>query len=450
MESVKMKRLLSFIAGGGSADCDADTKQALGEAVADLFACTIAGTAAPVAGIVREYAGLQFGKGACTVFLSDERLSPAGSTLVNATLANALDNDDGHRLTKGHPGAVTFPAVLAAAEYAGSSGKEFLDAMLIAYEIAIRAGILAHELRPEYHCTGSWGAIGAAAGAGRLLCLSEEKMCHALGIAEYQSTYSPMMRCIDVPSMLKDGIGWGSMTGISAAFLAQGGFTGIPSLFECGGASLLIDEFGERYRVNELYFKPYPCCRWAQPAIECMRMLERKHGPIRDRIDSIVIHTFTESSRLLKDIPRNTEEAQYNLFYPLAAYLAYGELGPEQALHTLQESGPRTFMERMEVRIDPNLDVQFPAKALSRLEVRLTGGEVLHSDTLQARGDYDYPLSREEKQEKFRRLTVPLLGEARSSELQAAIAALDTLQDVRELTALLGKGNDNVKVAQLS
>ncbi|WP_135556285.1 MmgE/PrpD family protein [Paenibacillus cymbidii] len=432
-----MKRMLAFIREGTARDIDAATAQALREAIADVAACTIAGAEAPVSGIVRRYAALQHGAGPCSVAASGERLSPAGAALVNATMANALDNDDGHRLTKGHPGAVVFPAALAAAEHVGASGAAFLDAMLVAYETAIRAGIAAHAQRPDYHCTGSWGAVGAAAGAGRLLGLTEGQLGHALGIAEYQATYSPMMRCIDAPSMLKDGIGWGSMAGIGAAYLAREGFTGIPSLFAFADAEPLLAELGERYRVNELYYKPYPCCRWAQPAIEAMLALERTYGSLRGTIASIVIHTFAESSRLIKTYPRDTEEAQYNLFYPLAAYLAFGELGPRQALHTLEHPAPRAYMDRMEVRVDPALDAQFPAKALSRLELRLTSGEVLVSGAMQARGDYDYPLSFAEKREKFRRLTAPVLGAERSDELYGTIMELDRLDNMGGLIALM-------------
>ena len=38
------------------------------------------------------------------------------------------------------------------------------------------------------------------------------------------------MRCIDHPSMVKDGSGWGAMAGISAAYLAKSNFTGSPAI----------------------------------------------------------------------------------------------------------------------------------------------------------------------------------------------------------------------------
>ena len=58
-----------------------------------------------------------------------------------------------------------------------------------------------------------------------------EQIGHALGIADYHAPNLPMMRDIDHPAMVKHGIGWGTMTGITAAQLAARGFTGVPSLF---------------------------------------------------------------------------------------------------------------------------------------------------------------------------------------------------------------------------
>jgi 2-methylcitrate dehydratase PrpD len=136
---------------------DRDTLTSLKEALADIIACIIAGRNTRAAEISKEFAVSQWGMENSSLFLFPERLTPAGAAFVNATMANALDLDDGHRLTKGHPGAVIFPAVLAVAEDNNISGEEFLTALLIGYEVGIRAGIGAHLMRPDYHCTGSWG-----------------------------------------------------------------------------------------------------------------------------------------------------------------------------------------------------------------------------------------------------------------------------------------------------
>lgn len=427
---------MSYLLEESYASAPVNTKQALKEALADIIACTIAGTQTAAFAIVNEVASKQWGAGSSSIFMSSRQASASGAALVNATAANALDLDDGHRLVKGHPGAIVFPAVFAAAEETHASGEAFMTALLISYEVSIRAGILAHQLRPEYHCTGSWGAIGAAAGVSRLLGLSEEKINHALGIAEYQSTYSPMMRCIEHPSMLKDGIGWGSMTGVSAAYLAEAGFTGIPSVFATKEAERYIQEFGNEYRINELYYKPYACCRWAQPGIEALKELVENHRIRSEDIRRIIIYTFNESASLSRLPPKNTEEAQYNLTFPIAAYLTAGEVGPKQVLEELENREILRIMDLIEVHISPELNAAFPKKALSRVEIVDKAGNLYKSNIHQAKGDYDKPLSAAEKYKKFTSLVDPILGSRQSEQLFHRIHEVESLKNVQILTEL--------------
>jgi 2-methylcitrate dehydratase PrpD len=432
-----IKRLTSYIEKESIDSCDVKTIQAVKEALIDIIACCVAGSQTDVAKIVKKFACHEWGKGNSTLFMSNEKITSTGATLVNATMANALDLDDGHRLVKGHPGAVIFPAILAAAEEYKVTGKEFLSSILIGYEVGIRAGLLAYQLRPEYHCTGSWGALGAAAGVSRIIGLPSSSLEHALGIAEYHSTYSPMMRCIDHPSMVKDGIGWGSMTGISAAYLAQQGFTGIPSLFSTKQAEPMIEELGQHYRINHLYYKPHSCCRWAQPAVEGIKYLIEQYKISHQSIAKVVIHTFTESARLSKKYPNNTEEAQYNLSFPVAAYLVCGEVGPQQVLHELENEDILAMINKIEIQIDSQLDEQFPEKALSRVEVFTSDHAHYVSPIIQAKGDFDYPLTPREKREKYFWLTAPLLGRKRSETLIQMIEHVEQLDDIRDLSVLL-------------
>jgi len=83
-------------------------------------------------------------------------LSPAAAAWANGVLANVLDLDDGHSLTKGHPGAVVIPAAIAVAEHVQASANEALAAIAVGYEVAVRAAIAQHDRSPQYHGTGSW------------------------------------------------------------------------------------------------------------------------------------------------------------------------------------------------------------------------------------------------------------------------------------------------------
>ncbi|QBP41844.1 MmgE/PrpD family protein [Paenisporosarcina antarctica] len=429
----------SYIVKEALVDKTPETIKAVKEALADHIACAIAGSEAKVSIIAKKYTKAQWGVGVSSVFLEKEKVTPAGAAFVNAVMANALDIDDGHRLTKGHPGAIVIPAILAAAEELKSTGEEFIIAVLIGYEVGIRAGIIAHRKRPEYHCTGSWGAIGAAAGVSRILGLSEQETEHALGIAEYHSTYSPMMRCIEHPSMLKDGIGWGCMTGLSSAYLAKLQFTGIPSLFSSNEGREYVQELGTVERIHQLYYKPHACCRWAQPAVECLKELVSQTDIKYEEIEKIIVYTFTESASLSHQAPTNTEEAQYNLLFPLASYLVFGEVGPKQILYELQNQNVLDVMGKIETRVNKKFDETFPTIAQSQVEIHTKAGRVLYSSVLQARGDYDFPLIEAEKEEKFYSLTTPIIGEKRSRRLLECIRQLEKLDDIGELLSIINE-----------
>lgn len=416
-----------------------ETIKVIKEALADHIACTIAGNEANVSNIAKQFAKAQWGVGESSLVLDKQKLSPAGASFVNAVMANALDLDDGHRLTKGHPGAIVIPAVLAAAEETRSTGEEFLNAVLIGYEIGIRSGIIAHHNRPDYHCTGSWGAIGAAAGVSRIIGLTEKEVDHALGIAEYHSTYSPMMRCIDHPSMLKDGIGWGCMTGLSSAYLAKLQFTGIPSLFSSNEGRKYGKELGNLERIHDLYYKPHACCRWAQPAVECLKEVINQTNITYDEVEKIIVYTFRESACLSHLLPTNTEEAQYNLLFPIASYLVFGKVGPQQVLHELQNQDVWLLMKKIETKVDERFDASFPAKAQSQIEIHTKAGRVLHSSVMQAKGDYDFPLTEAEKEDKFFSLTAPVIGEKKSIRLLDCIEQLEKLEEIGGLLSIINE-----------
>jgi len=188
-----------------------------------------------------------------------------------------------------------------------------------------------HRTVADYHTSGAWVALGVAALGARSMRLGRQATREALGIAEYHGPRSQMMRCIDHPTMVKDGSGWGAMAGVTAACLAREGFTGAPAITVEGEA---VEEYwrdlGQRWRIAEQYMKPYPVCRWAQPAMEAVAQLRRDHQFAAGAIESITVTTFSEATRLAVRSPGSTDAAQYSLPFPVAALLVRGRLGPAE------------------------------------------------------------------------------------------------------------------------
>jgi 2-methylcitrate dehydratase PrpD len=165
--------------------------------------------------------------------------------------------------------------------------------------------------------------------------LSMEQASHALGIAEYFAPNAPMMRDVDHPAMVKHGIGWGAMTGIMAAELASLGYTGIPCISGFEKYRHWVEDIGENYLlVGGITWKSQDnaCCAWAHAAMKGARRLADDHSVRPEDIERILVEGFSETVRLGTKLPSTTEEAQFNVSWPVAAMLVDGEVGPRQML----------------------------------------------------------------------------------------------------------------------
>jgi 2-methylcitrate dehydratase PrpD len=394
-------------------------------ALLDVLGAAIAGSRAPVADIAARAAQRIWGGDAAGILLSTVRATAPGAAFVNGCLANAFDVDDGYRPVKGHPGAAVFPAALAAAEVERSSGAAFLAALVAGYEVAMRAGPALHTAYGFYHGSGSWAALGAAAASGRLMGLTEDQLTQALGIAEYHGPLAPVMRCVEQPGMVKDGIGWGAAAGVAAAQLAAAGFTGLPSVFDSQPDAAC--DFGTRYKLLDLYFKPHACCRWAQPAIDAIGRIRGRRPLDADAVRTVRVLTFEAATRLGPVLPVTTEEAQYSLAWPIAAALVDGRVGPDQVSGArLADPAIRALAQRIEAAVSPELERRFPEEALCEVELHMRDGSVLRSGICAARGDPADPLAEDELRDKFRRLAEPVIGAGRAHRVARAVDALES------------------------
>ncbi|MFM8701751.1 MAG: MmgE/PrpD family protein [Hyphomicrobiales bacterium] len=382
-----------------------DTKRCL----LDTIGVAAAGSRLQLSSIARNVAPMLFGvspRGA-RLFFADGHTSPAGAAFVNASTIDSFDAHDGHPLTKGHAGCGVLSGLMAIADvHDDMSGTEALINLIAGYEVAIRAGIALHQTAPDYHTSGAWVGLGIVAAGARVLNLDRSMLREGLGIAEYNGPRSQMMRCIDHPTMLKDGSGWGAMVGVSAAFLAKAGFTGAPAItVEEPAVETLWNDLGSRWRISEQYLKAYPVCRWAQPAMEAAMQLKREHKFTATDILSIRIRTFHEASRLKIWNPQTTEIAQYSLPFPVAALLVKGQVGPDEIDDAaLADREILSVAKSIEVIDDPEFSGRFPAERWASASITLRNGTILESRPAVARGSAENPFSDDEITTKFKLL----------------------------------------------
>jgi len=424
----------SFVRGIAFADLPADVVLQATRCLLDLIGVAAAGTRTRASQIARSYAASQLcGRDESARILFDgRRAGIAGAAFAGAATIDAMDGHDGHALTKGHAGAAILPALLALCDGASGQraidGREFLTCLTLGYEIATRAGIAQHATVADYHCSGSWNAVGCAAVAGRLLSLNEAQLREALGIAEYFGPRGQMQRTCAMPSMVKDGSGSGAQAGVTAAMLAREGFTGAPAaIIENAEAKEYWSDLGTRWRIREQYFKPYPVCRWAQPAIEAALALQRAHGFAAEDIAHLSIESFREAVELGAQcgVPETTEDAQYSLPYPVAATLVFGRLGAEEVdVPKLADLRVRRLLGVIALAENEEYSGLFPAERWARVQIELQDGRRLVSEPSQARGNPENPLSDAELQGKYFELAEPVLGRLRALRIERIVSQL--------------------------
>jgi len=415
---------------------DAVVKQAR-RCLLDLIGTAAGGSTTDAARIIGNFAARHFGAGENghgARLLFDSRLaSPPGAALVGGVMIDSLDCHDGHVLVKGHVGLAVLPARLALIDSDNPiNAWEFITCLGVGYEIATRAGIALHNTVCDFHSSGAWNALACAALGARLLKLSAEQTRQALGIAEYNAPRSQIMRVVDHPSMVKDGSGWGAVAGVSAAYLAADGFTGAPALtVERPEVADIWADLGKRWRIMEQYFKAYPVCRWAQPAIEAALALQRALQIEPEQIACVEVHTFHEGTRLATRTPANTDEAQYSLPFPVAAALVRGQIGAAEVTGAaLLDPAILRLADSMVLHEDDFYNARFPAERWARVAFVMRDGTRLISEPSIARGNPENPLSDAELLEKYHRLAEPVLGVERAGSIREAVTNLDTSDGV--------------------
>ncbi len=412
-----------------------DVVQQAQRCLLDLIGVAAGGSRTRASAIARAYAAMHLcGRGNEARMLFDgRRASSAGAAFAGATTIDAFDAHDGHVLTKGHAGVAILPALLALADLQADDApsvdpREFLVCMVLGYEVATRAGIALHASVSDYHCSGAWNAIGCTAVAARVLRLGAKQIREAFGVAEYFGVRGQMLRTCDYPSMVKDGSGMGAQVGITAAWLAREDFTGAPAVtIEHDEQRALWSDLGTRWRIREQYFKAYPVCRWAQPAVEAVLDLQRMHRFQVDDIEEIAIDSFREAIALGsgRTIPTTTEDAQYSLPYAVAAVLAFERIGAQEVeAAALADPRVRRLLACMTLREDAEFSACFPAERWARATLRLNDGRLLRSEPSRARGNPENPLADGTLRAKYFDLATPVLGEARAMRIVRLVEAL--------------------------
>jgi len=392
--------------------------------------------------------------GPCTAIGHARTLTAAGAAFVNGTAAHGEDFDDTFEGGPVHAGAVIVPAVLAACERHNRDGASALLGIAIGSEVMCRLSTVVPKAvhKAGFHPTAIFGAMGAAAGVCAALGLNEKQTVDALGIVG--SFASGIIEYLAEGTWTKRlHAGWAAQSGYRAALLARGGFSGPRTVFEGvhglfhGFANKIpddvkaLDDFGARWVIETLAFKPYPCGTMAHPYIDCARRLAAQ-GIKADDIEEIVcevgegtVHRLWEPLAA-KQRPPNGYAAKFATPFLLASGFVHDGVGLDSFTEeAVRDERARALAAKVRYEIDPNNP--YPDIFTGHIRATLNDGRVVEERQPHFRGGAQEPLTREEIEQKFVRNAMHGgWDEARSVKALALLKAL--FNKPVDLTALRG------------
>lgn len=408
-------------------DLPAETRDAISRNVLDLIAATAAGLHSPLATAARQTATESYGdSGPSTIWLTGQTSSVVGAAMANSATASALDIDDGHRGSGGHPGAGVIPAALAVAQAVGASDAEIMTAIALGYEIGLRIAASRPVETVELYATGRWVNYGAAAAAARLLKLDPIQTAQALGIAGLEGPVIYLTPDAQFEgSSVKEGIPPAVVAGITAAYRARAGATGPLDLLDDTRRyvrNLLTGDLGSSWEVQKCYLKPYACCRYMHAAVDAILELREQGTPV----NALRVETFPQALRLANDrTPATLEGGQYSFYFSCALAALYGReaLQPVQR-ERLTDASVLELASRIELESAPDFDGAFPVGTPARVIMDQGRGQQ-EKVVLHPLGDVANPLSREQVTAKFRNIAKGVVDAPWQNEI---LLTVDDLQ----------------------
>ena len=449
----QVERLADFVVHAGYDDLSTRARHLLKAHVLDALGCAIGALDAdPMARLLRQID--LFGGQPLTTLIGRGRSAPDRVALYNAALVRYLDFNDAF-LAPGetcHPSDNVAP-VLAASEFAARSGKDFLAALAVAYQVQCRLSQVAPVRARGFDHT-TQGAYAVAAGVAKALDLDAAQTAQAIAMSGTANNALRVTRTGQLSHWKGLAYPFTAFAATNAAFLAREGITGPREVFEGNkgfiqtiAGPFTIDWAHENLEmVTQTILKRHNAEIHAQSALEGILQLRARYHLCPEDIDWIRVEIFDVAYRIIgggeegdKRLVRTKEEADHSLPYLLAVALLDGEVLPAQyAPERIRRDDVQRLLRKVSVRPIRHLSERFPQLMPCRIEIALRDGRAVAIQRDDYEGFLTYPMPWEHVVEKFNRLAAPHAQRALRDEIVEAVANLEYIP-VAELVQRLAR-----------
>lgn len=424
-------------------------------AVLDTIGVTLAGSVEEAPKILEEVLEVRDASGPSLIWGSTRRVGCLDAALVNGVASHALDFDNTSNTMAGHMSATMIPALIAAGEAYGASGKDLILAHAVGFETGARFGhgLNFHHHEKGWHPTSTLGVFAVTAACARMLGLSADQTANALGLATSLSAGTKA----NFGTMTKPlHAGQCARGGLMAALLSRKGFTASAGAFEHKqgffevfngrgnyDAARIVESWGEPLDVAApgAAYKQYPCCAGVHGAIDAALMLVSKHGCI-EGASIAQVNAWTPARRLAhtnRPDPNSALDAKFSVQYCVARALLDGKAVFEHFEgQAFREARVRELLPR--IHAAPHKPGQFAPDNNNgaEVEVTLNDGSVLSAKVDRALGrTTENPIPLDQLQAKFEDCASRVLAPHAVTAAMRMIDRLEEMKSVNDLTALL-------------
>jgi len=365
-----------------------------------------------------------------------DRVDALNAALFNGISSHVLDFDDTHMATLVHPSGPVLSALLALAEYHPIDGNTFVEAIVFGIEVECRIalGVCPAHYDIGWHVTGTVGGFGAAAAVGRALKLNTKQMAWALGIAATQAAglrevFGTMCKSLHP--------GRAAQSGLSAALMAQAGFTSSLRAIEAprGFAHVLSTEqhfekmtegLGTVWHTLENSFKPYACGLVIHPIIDGCLTLRQQHSFSSDDVKQIDLKVHPLVLELTgKSAPTTGLEGKFSVQHSAAIVTHEGKSQARQYSDAaVQDPAVTKLRSKVQVAIEQGLRVDE-----AKVTATLNDGRVLHHHVIHALGSIERPMNDTQVDAKFMDLASTVMTPEQATNALAACRAVGQAKD---------------------
>ena len=421
--------------------------------IVDSLGCAIGAFTADPVKISRKIAEAARDSKGSTLFGTRKKTTPDLAAFVNGIMVRYFDYNDTY-LSKepAHPSDNIGPC-FSVAESEQGTGKDLLLSIILAYEIQCRLCDAA-DIRHRGWDHVCYGLPSTALAASKLMELDSEKMTQAMNLALNSHITMRQVRAGELSMWKGCSFANAARNGVFSALLAREGMTGPSPIFEgemgffkqiSGPFEMNIDDFGGKngsFKIAETYLKFFPAEIHSQTSIWAA-LEARKEIEKPEDIVSVEIASHEAGYTILgkdpeKWNPLTKETADHSLPYIVGMALLEGKIdNSTYSEKKFRDPKILDFLKKITVVEDKALSSVYPEAVANRVTVKLSSGKAVSKQVDYHKGHPKNPMSDQDVEEKFLRLTRKILDKNHARRILDAAWSLEKAKDLSKMVAMM-------------